>query len=365
MSVISGFEQKGLASVLVGGLWGSESKGSCAAWIAYELAKEERKFDIVTVNNGAQSGHVSIHKGNKRTLFHMPTTPYIAEDELGKGKGGTVYINNGAVIDPETFEKELNDNPYNGQIIVGPYAAVITDECKEAERRKDSGQTKIASTQKGVGEALARKALRVGQVAKDHPFLRKFTGPRIDLNRQLRIGNSVLIEIPQGLSLSLNHSGFYPYTTSRDCTPMQGMSDANVHPQFYNSCFVVFRSRAIRVGAILEGTEVLGTSGPAYADQREISWEELGVDVEFTTVTKRPRRVFMHSVQQFTDALATAVPDYVMLTFCNYLKEKKELEEIVDAIYGASRALMQPPPKIIYQWGPSSDDVGEEYDMVA
>lgn len=362
---INNFEVKGKASILIGGQFGSCGKGAASAWVALDLAKDGRKFDIATTSAAAQAGHTSIHKGKKRVCFHMPTAPYIAEDELGKGRGGAVYINNGALIDPISFEKELNDNPFGGPIFVGPYAAVITDECREAENRTDSGQTKIASTRKGVGEALARKVLRTGMVAKDHPFLKKFTGSKVDLNRQLATGNSVLVEVPQGVSLSLNHSGFYPYTTSRDCTPMSGMSDANIHPHFYNTSLVVFRTRPIRVGNILEEGKVLGTSGPAFPDQEETTWEALGQPVEITTVTKRPRRVFMLSVLQVEEALKICRPDYVMITFCNYLKEKKELDRIVETIVSLCRMNSQSVPTIIYEWGATTDDIGEQYDMVA
>lgn len=355
----------GRAAVLLGGQWGSEAKGCAASWVAYELAKQGKAYDIVTTNAAAQAGHTSIHKGRKRVVFHMPTAPYISEDVLGKGKGGTVFLNAGAIIDPVGFEKELNDCPYNGQIIIHPNAAVITDECKEAENRKDSGQTKIASTRKGVGEALARKVLRTGQVAKDHPFLKEFTGPSIDLNHQLRMGASIMVEVPQGVSLSLNHSGFYPYTTSRDCTPSSGLADANIHPQFYGSTMVVLRTYPIRVGNIVEHGETLGTSGPAYPDQLETSWEELGVAAEITTVTKRVRRVFMLSMRQIVETLSICDPDYVFLTFCNYCKEQAELDRAVTYIQSAAKMLRQPPPKIIFQWGPTTEDAGEQYDMVA
>ena len=363
--MISGFEVKGMASVLLGGQYGSEAKGAASAWVAAELAKDGRKFDWVTTNAAAQAGHTSIHKGTKRVCFHMPTAPYIAEDELGKGRGGAVFINAGSAIDPVSFEKELNDNPFEGQIYVHPFASIITDECKEAEGRADSGQTKIASTRKGVGEAISRKVLRTGMVAKDHPFVKKFTTGNVNLNRQLRTNNSVMVEVPQGLSLSLNHSGFYPYTTSRDCTPMSGLSDANINPQFYNGTMVVLRTFPIRVGNIVEEGKVLGTSGPSFCDQKETTWEELGQPAEITTVTKRTRRVFLFSVFQASEALEICDPDYIFLTFCNYVKKKEDLDHIVNSIQGASKMAMLPPPKVIYEWGPTTADAGEKYDMVA
>jgi adenylosuccinate synthase len=67
------FCQSGKIDFALGGQFGSEGKGSAAAWLATALAKEKRYYNIITVNNGAQSGHTSVHKGIKRVLFHLPT----------------------------------------------------------------------------------------------------------------------------------------------------------------------------------------------------------------------------------------------------------------------------------------------------
>lgn len=346
----------GRASVLLGGQWGSEAKGCAAAWVARELSMEDRAFDIVTTNAGAQAGHTSIHLGNKRVVYHLPTAPFIAEDNLGKGKGGIMYINAGSIIDPVSFEKELNDNPYNGGILIHPMAAVITDECREAEMKADSSRTKIASTRKGVGEAQARKVVRSGQIAKDHPFLKQFVG-KMDLNDELRRGAAILVEVPQGVSLSLNHSGFYPYTTCRDCTIGSGLSDAGIHPRGFGKSMVVLRTFPIRVGNIVEDGKTIGESGDCYHDQFETSWEKLGVQAEITTVTKRVRRVFTFSYQQIVDTFSLCMPDYVFLTFCNYVQNPVDLARIAQYIRSAADVTLSPHPQIFYQWGPTTDDV--------
>lgn len=346
----------GKAAFIVGGQWGSEAKGCAAAWLAYELAKQGKQYDIVTCNSGAQAGHTSTHKGKKRIVFHLPTVPLITEDEIGWK--GVTFLNAGSVIDPEGLKEELKAG-FPGDILIHPMAAVITDECREAERNNESAQTKIASTRKGVGEAISRKVLRSGMVAKDHPFLKEFCHT-FGVNYWLSTGMKVLVEVPQGVSLSLNHSGFYPYCTSRDCTPALAMSDAGIHPSYYGATMVVLRTYPIRVGNIVEEGKELGQSGSHYGDQREVSWEELQVEAEITTVTKRIRRVFTFSEQQIVNTFDLCRPDVVFLTFCNYAKEKAYLDEIDSAIHRASKVLCMPPPRVIYQHGPTTDDIGEE-----
>ena len=78
--VAQGFMRGGYVSTIIGGQWGSEAKGSAAAWTASELAKEGRRFDIVTTNAGVQAGHTSVHSGVKRVVFHLPPASLITRE---------------------------------------------------------------------------------------------------------------------------------------------------------------------------------------------------------------------------------------------------------------------------------------------
>lgn len=348
----------GRASFIVGGQWGSEAKGSAAAWLAYELAKKDQQYDIVTTNAGAQAGHTSIHNDTRRISFHLPTAPFVFQDE---GEyNGIIYLNAGSVVDVPVLMDELKLLKRTDNVFIHPNAAIITQECKDAEMEPSSSNTKIASTRKGVGQAIARKVMRSGLTAKDCPELKGLVR-KIDLNWYMREGKTVLVEVPQGVSLSLNHSGFYPHTTSRDCTPAQAMSEAGIHPSFYGACMTVLRTYPIRVGNIVENGVELGQSGAHYYDQREVSWEELGQEAELTTVTKRVRRVFTFSAQQVLETFIHTRPDVVFLSFCNYCKDQEYLDYCERAIMDAAKLLWFPPPRIVYEFGPTTVDVGEEY----
>lgn len=286
------FKRHGKASFLLGGQWGSEGKGAAAAFVATHLAARREMFDIVTTNAGAQAGHTSTHEGKTKVVFHLPTASLYA-----KGLPQPLsYLNAGSIIDPIGLLRELEENPRVAEsFAIHPNAAIITEECRDAEMRDDSAQTKIASTRKGVGEALSRKVLRSGMLAQhispndaDWGPLRQYV-KRVDLNEFMLRGSSVLVEVPQGHSLSID-GPFYPHTTSRNCTVMQAMSDAGIHPHFYHQTMMVIRTFPIRVGHItdqfpddLADQRVLGHSGGHFPDQQEITWEDLGVKAEITT----------------------------------------------------------------------------------
>lgn len=351
--MLSTFKQRGKASFILGGQWGSEGKGAAAAFVGVN-----HRFDIVTTNAGAQAGHTSTHKGKTKVVFHLPTAALYSD--------AIAYLNAGSIIDPAVLLREIDENPsVSSRLFIHPNAAIITDACREAEGREDSAQTKIASTRKGVGEALSRKVLRSGMIARDCKELRQWVQEPIDLNSRMQWRNySMLVEVPQGFHLSVD-SQFYPNTTSRNCTVQQAAADAGIHPHFFGKSMLVLRTFPIRVGNIFNpygeegGPRELGYSGGHFSDQIETTWDLIGRPPEITTVTKRVRRVFTFSQQQALEAIVATRPDVIYLTFCDYL-DKDRVDYIVRTLRGFSTpsncANMQ-GPEILTQWGPTTDDV--------
>lgn len=364
--MLDGFIQRGKMSFILGGQFGSEGKGAASAWAINELAKAGRAFDIITTNAGVQSGHTSIHEGKKRVLFHLPTAALMSRE-------GVVYLNAGSIIDPDVLAHELSDNTdFNlRRLVIHPDTAVVTKECRDAEMANDSAQTKIASTRKGVGQALARKVLRSGLTAGAHPYLSSFAR-RLDLNEYLGRGMSILAEVPQGVSLSLN-GGFYPHTTSRDCTVAQAASDAGIHPHFVGQTMLVLRTFPIRVGNIMEYKDALvrdnntfGYSGGVYPDQHEISFADLGVEAEITTVTKRVRRIFTWSDQQVIEAIRISRPSVIFLSFCDYLKSNDDPvahQNLIDGLVARIRTFARNEGlgnvEVLTAFGPTTANVRE------
>lgn len=351
---ISNFVQPGKVSVLYDGQFGSTGKGLAAAWVG-----EHNEIDWCVTNASANAGHTSIIDDETYVLFHLPSS-FLTSSEHSHSR---ILINKGAIIDLDVLCQEIEDNNVRfDQIFVDPNAAIILPEDSEAEKQRWASQTKIASTQKGCGAALARKVERQGPNLGQHIAANRLKVPfsikPVSLNRELSEGKSVLIEVPQGFSLSLNASGFYPHTTSRDCTLQQGMSDAGVHPSFFYKSMAVIRMFPIRVGNIMKDGIQIGFSGRGYPDQRETTWESIGVPPETTTVTKRQRRVFTFSMMQYEAMASYSRPDVVFLNFCNYTTGGR-VKEIAAAIREVHSRLGLPAPVTFFGYGPRSEDISE------
>lgn len=364
MTVVSSWGTKG-ASVLVGGQFGSEGKGAAAAYLAM---KSKSCTSIATTNAGAQAGHTAIISGHKWVNFHLPTTGVI------QGNGGmsfrngdcASYINAGSIIDPASLAKELADCQISvDSVTIHPRAAVITDDNRATERAAGSSTEKTASTQKGVGAAITDKVMRRARLAGD-VLQNDYCVHPIDLNLEMAMrGSSVVVEVPQGMDLSLNHGLAYPYTTSRDCWVGSGCSDAGIHPDWVESVCMVVRTMPIRVGNIYnEMNELLGTSGPFWLDSKELDWgtDFPGLEPERTTVTKRVRRIASWSGLQYARGLSLNRPNLVYLNFANYLRSRNEFQHLVRVMKILEAMAKLPEVTHIYGFGPAVEDVTENYD---
>lgn len=347
------------AHVVVDGQFGSTGKGLFSGLLA-ELFLGE--VDYVTTNAGPNSGHTSYYEGTRVVLRQLPTFGVIAHLVERNPKEGRHYrklpeivLNAGAIIDLAVLHKEVQE--YDIPVTIDPAAAVVTDEAVLDEKSLVSA---IGSTGKGTGAALAAKIMRKpGAVALDHEDTIDKMGrvtiahdrmSDIDLYANaLSSSFKILVEVSQGYSLGINE-GMYPYTTSRQCTVAQAISDAGLHPSQFRTSAMVVRTFPIRVA---------GNSGPCYPDQREVTWEELGQTPELTTVTQKVRRVFTWSRQQFCDALAVNRPSVVFLNFCNYLEnDPDELTVLIQSIQEDYRRVMGKDLKcLLGGFGPYSDDV--------
>lgn len=346
----------GRASVIVGGNWGSEGKGLVAAYLAQFIASP---VGIATTNAGAQAGHTTkFRKGPSFVCYHLPTTFVV------KGGQWLAYLNGGSIIDPSAFQQEVIDcNVAPERIVIHPNAAVITTENKLAEMAEST--TKIASTRKGVGAALADKVMRRGAIASKTFSLEAYTTQAIDLNRVLADGMPVVIEVPQGLELSINHGHEYPYVTSRDCWVGSGLNDAGIHPDWLGPVAMVVRTHPIRVGGIYnDKDELLGTSGPFYPDQEEMSWavDFPGIEPERTTVTKRVRRIATWSPAQYEHAVRMNRPDMVFLTFCDYLKSADALRNLEEQMCTIEKRCGMFHVRHLYGFGPHVEDMISDFD---
>lgn len=355
--------ERGRASVLVGGQFGSEGKGAIAAWLATQA-----DFEVATTNAGAQAGHTTRYRdGRKFVCFHLPTHGVVQRHYSNITSGCLSFINAGSIIDIEALKQELKDCDMSfSDVFIHPNAAVIAPEDKIAERAVGSSTSNISSTQKGVGMAIANKVMRRSKPAHQYEELRGMIANSTfcDLNSRLLAGDAIAVEVPQGTGLSLNHSGFYPYTTSRDCWVGSGLQDAGIHPSFVGPVCMVVRTFPIRVGNLTnENGEQIGTSGEFFPGSIELDWAEHfpGIEPERTTVTKRVRRIATWSNAQYKHALQLNRPSIVALTFCDYLDSAAALLDRIRMMHTCEAALGLNVQRI-FAFGPCVEDIITDQD---
>lgn len=337
-------------TALVDGQYGSTGKGVIAAYIANFYG---RHFNLVTSNAGPNSGHTSHFGDEEVVLKQLPT---LAVQTLKRwGYMPTIYLNGGAVVNHALLTGEVYTHlgvARRGQVVVHPCAAEIT----EALRLQDGENVKnVASTGQGVGPAIIAKLGRRPEAVIGNPVNDKRNAAYIlgTLTHALNdTTQRVFMEVSQGFSLGINQSRFYPNTTTRECTVGQALADAGISPRRLHKVIMSLRTFPIRVG----NTE--NTSGGCYSDQVELDWKQIGQQPEYTTVTKRQRRVFSFSRNQFIDALTVNTPDVLFINFMNYLKPEDRTEWMVANILEPYvRVMGRFPDAVLAGMGPFISDV--------
>lgn len=348
LRVFSSWFNKPGASVLVDGQYGSTGKGLIAGVIAEACAG---KITHVTTNAGPNSGHTAFFGDEKIVTQQVP----VASAFLEKLECNDVItlINAGAIVEPEILRREVESWLDHRRVLIHPTAAIIRPEDQAADK---ANVASIASTGKGIGPALINKLGRDIDAVCSREYL-----PILPLGMPVDLSwdrfwdwrrDTVFVETAQGFSLGLNSARFYPNVTTRECTVMQAIADARIPAQMVDKVIATYRTYPIRVG----NTET-GYSGDIYGDQREVTWEELGLEPELTTVTKRVRRVFTWSRTQFRDSVAANRPDILFINFLNYMSPSAQ-RELGMWIFDDYAAVMgRSPEAILGGYGPRSEDV--------
>lgn len=354
------------AYALVDGAYGSTGKGAAAALIGMLFGKQ---IDVVTTNAGPNSGHTGFHvekpfmttegrtfvddavKWSKVVTQQIPVCAAVTR-ALYPMQRQVAYLNAGAVIDARILETERLEYGFNPRnLLVHPNAALI-DGTDDAD-----STAAIASTNKGVGRAIARKVMREESAVASYGLPLAPDTLTVGLRPWNWQSDVVFVETAQGFSLGINQ-GFYPYCTSRECTVGQALADAAIPASRLRKVLMTLRTWPIRVGNTDKGT-----SGGWYPDQEETTWEALGVVPELTTVTKRVRRVASWSWQQFEDAVRTNEPDGLWVGFMDYVKEETLQEKFLGELLARYGLIMgKVPDFILGSFGPLPSDVKLMYE---
>lgn len=298
--------------------YGSTGKGLLAGWLA-----EKHQPDTLVSAWSPNAGHTYIDTDGRKFVNTALPNGIVSKNLKRILLGPGSVINAGALM----MEMEQYADLLSGvDIMIHGNAAVVTQEHRDEEAK---GMFKIGSTMKGVGAAVIDKIRRdpsKNVIARDALVstpLEAFVVSAAIYDKAIDDSEVVILEGAQGFSLSINQ-GFYPFTTSRDCTTHQLLSDCAI-PNYQIRSSTVYgcaRTYPIRVANRfdVDGKQI-GTSGPCYEDQEEIEWSRLGMEPELTTVTKLPRRIFTFSEQQIKDAVRMNGVDELFLNFINYIDQ--------------------------------------------
>lgn len=292
-------------TVIVGGQFGSEGKGKVAHFMAQHLSATA----VIRIG-GPNSGHTVLDSFENPIIFkHLSTAAILPKIICALPAGNYIHL--------PTLLQEINETGITpNRLWIDPNAVILTE--IEINKEKTSKlQHIIGSTQSGLGAAVINRIKRTEKVtfAKDEkilkPFLRNVTE---SFRKKLDDNERILIEGTQGFGLSILHSPYYPYVTSRDTTAAGFVSEAGLSPLDVDDIVMVIRAFPIRVS---------GNSGPLW---KECLWEEVTKNsgsktplLEFTSVTKKQRRVGKFDPSIVKQAIMYNKPTKIVLNHLDYI----------------------------------------------
>jgi adenylosuccinate synthase len=296
--------------------------GSCSKRLFSEYYCNEWEPDTIVTNALPNSGGFD-SAGRKWSVIPI-------------GYPANIAIAPGSAINLEQLAKETQQLPEGARVYIHENTVVVQPRHCENEK----GFVSIGSTMTGGAEAVIEKMRRNPNgpplIARDVLGKDKVLNNKQWLD-MLHGSQRVLGLCAQGHSLSINY-GFYPYCTSRNTSPAQLIADAGLPVQSVTRVIGCMRTFPIRVSnRFNEEGEMIGYSGPGYSDQVEMTWEEVGVPPEMTSISKKVRRVFSFSFDQLLESVAVCGTTDLFLGFINYIpadQQKEFIQKISAALHG-------------------------------
>jgi len=296
-------------AVVIGGQFGSEGKGKVTAHLC-----RNHNYNVAIRCGGPNSGH-TININNEPVVLRQIPAGVV-------NPSARLYLAAGCLIDLEVLLEEIKLFKLFPDRLGIDRNAVIIDEGYDQEEIRNNLNNRIGSTCTGTGIAVAKRVLRTKDIklAKDVPELKQYlTCTHKKVIEHYSDNNKIVIEGTQGFGLSVYHSHYYPYTTSRDTTAAAFISEVGISPLIISDIIMVIRTFPIRVG---------GNSGPL---PNEIEWEIIRSESnypykiqEFTSVTKKLRRVARFDIDIVEKAVFINRPTEIALMGTDYLDFKNK-----------------------------------------
>lgn len=361
--------------MVIGGQWGSEAKGAVAAKLCLD-----RDVRYVVRTGAVNAGHTVYGPDNAvHKMQQLPTGWVNPRTRLVVGAGA--YINPDILLrELGQVRVAVNRETYPAAYVdprAGLHLAHHTNRSTESGRHQSMG-----ATGKGCSEAIVDKirlrgsgqVLTFGDYCKEMwprgemQYTFTLTDTELLLNTAYDNGEQILLEATQGQMLDML-LGPYPYTTHKPTGPAQWLAEAGLSPKLKYEIAMVVRTYPIRVAGnsgpmpneidwvklarrIDERLLTVGGPTTGYVDPAALQeWEnacqmvgaqqpaphvsefhkqvwavvgsetrkELGKLFEFTTVTKKLRRIAEMDMEGLKVSVRQIRPDYIVLTFLNYV----------------------------------------------
>lgn len=311
------------------GQFGSTGKGAVVGFLADHLRPA-----AVVRTGGPNAGHsITIRRGVDQssavaTRFAMRQIPCAWHID-----GCKLIIGAGSLVKMDVLHDEINlidkENPEHGPVLIDNQAVIMDKDAGEQEDRLKMNAFN-GSTSEGIGWTRSQYMLRKSVIARDCAELTTIPGVKVcdtvdllnNLVNDYPSGRDIIIESSQGFGLSLMLSGHYPFTTSRDLTPMQILNDVGLH---WDCCRIPTRAKKSVYTIAVCRTFPIRVAGNSGMMKNELSWEDMSricgknLVPEKTTVTKRVRRIAWFDPDEIRRMHLVCKPDGYFLTFADYV----------------------------------------------
>ncbi len=248
--------------------------GSCGkAKVVGEIALDkEVNLGASITNCMPNAGHTFVSdKGEKIVFRNIPVSCVNPKTEL--------FIGPGSAIDMEIFKDEYNKvSKYLGdrKIYVHELVPLIEERHKQYERE----HVKSGSTFKGCGAISKDKIMRDSELNFFKTYKQAIRCSNEEWLDRLysHLDNDyeyVMLEGAQGCDLSLNHSGNYPYVTSRNVSTMQLLADSGISSERLLQTIMVIRPFPIRISNVTKAGDVIYTGD--YGRGEELTWTQINL----------------------------------------------------------------------------------------
>jgi len=221
--------QRETVTVLLGLQYGDEAKAKCS----YTICERNSNYftHVVRFNGGPNAGHTIYHKGKKFVTHQIPVGIFFDKECI---------IGPNSVVDIGKLIKEIQElsiflNKHYQEIVSKIKIDKRTHVIKPENIEEDKNTNLIGTTNSGIGQTYAQKALRTGlRYEKYYQDIQDDLIPKpIDiLDLLYDFSNKFLFEGAQGWGLDINF-GDYPYVTSSNCG-IAGVIASGVRPDMLN-----------------------------------------------------------------------------------------------------------------------------------